>query len=228
MTANNANQYHVNQLNVSLGGKRISDSLPQAPDGYMSNSAGHLVPIENIKDIDLLRHELVLEIANRAADLQLLMQQFRQAMTDDVDAFVALSLDKYGIKTGGVKGNISLSSYCGRVKIERSVQNHLQFDERLQAAKELIDRCITRWTQDSNANIRTLITHAFQTDQAGRINTARVLNLTKLDINDADWCEAMRALKDSLSVASTKTYYRVKTRDASGNWHTLSLDIASC
>jgi len=58
---------------------------------------------------------------------------------DDVGAFIQLSAEKYEVKVGGNKGNVSLLSFDGRYKIVRQVAENITFDERLQAAKALID-----------------------------------------------------------------------------------------
>ncbi|MBV5329997.1 MAG: DUF3164 family protein, partial [Chlorobium sp.] len=88
-----------------------------------------------------------------------------------------LSAEKYGVTLGGVKGNINLVSFDGRFKVLREVSERLDFDERLQAAKALIDECLREWTRDSGAEVRTLIEDAFQVDKKGRINTQRILGL---------------------------------------------------
>ena len=44
------------------------------------------------------------------------------------------------------KGNVTLTSYDGKYKIQRAIAEYLHFDERLQVAKELID---DRYTPNS-------------------------------------------------------------------------------
>ena len=46
--------------------------------------------------------------------------------------------------------------YTSRYKILRAVQETLTFDERLQAAKSLIDECLAEWTQGARSEIRAL------------------------------------------------------------------------
>jgi len=76
---------------------------------------------------------------------------------------------------GGRKGNITLTPFDGKYRIVRSVSDRLEFDERLQAAKALIDECIKEWTESSRSEIRALIGNAFQVDKASRINAKRIL-----------------------------------------------------
>ncbi|ELU8524896.1 DUF3164 family protein, partial [Salmonella enterica] len=42
----------------------------QVPDGYRCNAMGHLVPVDKIKPIDLLRDEMVNELYEEARELR--------------------------------------------------------------------------------------------------------------------------------------------------------------
>lgn len=198
------------------------------PHGYLRNSLGHLVPKELIKEIDITRDELVREIIARAEKTKKDMEDFKVSALADLTAFVELSSEKYGIKIGGTKGNITFTTFDGDLKIQISVSSHLVFDERLQIAKELIDKCIHRWTAGSGAEIRALVEHAFQTDKEGEISVGRVLGLTKLKIDDPDWQQAMMALNDSMQVAGSNTYMRMYKRNVKGGkYEPITMDIAA-
>ncbi len=198
------------------------------PAGYMQNTQGHLVPIDTIDPIDLARDELVKEIIQQAQKLQISMRQFKENAMGDVSAFVDLAAEKYGVSLGGRKGNVSLLSFDGRHKVQLAVAERLHFDERIQAAKALVDECIHEWTAGSRSEIKALVEHAFQTDKEGKINTGRVLGLMRLDIQDAKWRRAMDALKDSIQVVSTTTYIRLYERIGDSDKYTqISLDLAA-
>ncbi len=198
------------------------------PEGYKADSQGRLVPITQIKDVDMQRDELVQEIVVRALDLNAKLANFRNTTHDDIHAFSELSAEKYGAKIGGRKGNLTLVSFDGRFKVQRAISETLAFDERLQAAKELIDACITEWSSGSRDEIRTLINDAFQVDKTGKIDTARVLGLRRLDIKDRRWLRAMEAISDSLRVATSRSYIRIYQRgDNSDQYHQINLDLAN-
>ncbi len=197
------------------------------PAGYMENAQGHLIPVEKVKEIDLERDALVREIVARAQDLSALLKEFKLSAMGDIGAFVELSAEKYGAKLGGSKGNIQLSSFDGRYKIRRDIQEHQVFDERLQAAKSLVDECIHEWSEGSNANIRALVNDAFYVDKQGNLNTNRILGLRRLNIDDPKWRQAMEAISDSLQVAGSKAYIRIYERQADGSYQQINLDLAS-
>lgn len=157
-----------------------------------------------------------------------MMRDFKQGAMTDMETFVDIAAEKYGARIGGNKGNISLFSFDGNYKVQISVQDRLIFDERIKAAKALIDECIHEWTVGSRSEIKALVEHAFQTDKEGRINNGRVFSLMRLKMSDARWDRAMEALKDSITVASSKSYIRFYQRPKdSEDYVAMPLDIAA-
>ena len=196
-------------------------------DQYWQDSRGRLVPVAMVAEIDRLRDQLVRELASAAKNLQEAMRRFKLQAMGDVQAFVELSHEKYQVKIGGEKGNISLLTYDGRYRIQVAITDHLSFDERLQAAKKLIDECLTDWTGDSRDEIKTIVLDAFQVDKEGRINTGRILDLRRLAIDDPRWLRAMQAIADSIQVVGSKTYLRIYERWADGRYNAIALDLAA-
>ncbi|STZ76314.1 DUF3164 family protein [Bergeriella denitrificans] len=193
---------------------------------YKQDAKGNLIPLANIKETDLLRDELVMEIVGKAQAVQANIADFKQQAMDDIAAFAQLSADRYDVKLGGKKGNITLHSFDGQYRVNLAIQDTLVFDEGLLAAKALIDECINEWTEGSRSELKTLINAAFQVDKEGNLSTARVLGLRRLDIKDEKWQKAMEALSDSLQVHTSKPFVRVYSRDETGAYQLMNLDIA--
>lgn len=198
------------------------------PPGYWKDAQGNLTPESKVKEIDKLRTELVTKLCQMAEQQAAGLKEFKLHTMSEVASFVALSLDQYGVKTGGNKGNVTLTTYDGQYKLVRQMAENIVFGEQLMAAKELIDQCVHEWSASSNDNIKALINHAFQTDSAGKINTGRVLGLRRLNIKDEKWLQAMQAIADSMQTASTKPYIRFyKRNDATGEYLPIVLDAAA-
>ena len=198
------------------------------PPGYWQDANGNLVPESKVKDIDKLRHQVVTDLCAMARQQRDGLRQFKHGAFGEVAALVATSLEQYGVKTGGEKGNVTLVSFDGKFKVVRHMHDHIVFGEQLMAAKELIDECVQEWSEGANDNIRVLVSHAFQTDREGKINTGRVLALRRLAIKDEKWQQAMQAIADSMQTASTKPYIRFYERmEATGEYRPISLDVAA-
>jgi hypothetical protein len=201
--------------------------MAKIPDGYMQDAKGRLVPVEMVAPIDQARDQLVREIVAGAQRQAAFMAAFKQRTFDDIQAFVELSAERYGVKMGGIKGNVTLMSFDGRYKLVRAIADFMVFDERLQVAKQLIDGCIHEWSQGARAEIKALVNDAFQVDKAGRVNTTRILGLRRLEINDPQWQQAMKAIGDSLTVAATRAYVRVYERVGdTDEYRHINLDLA--
>ena len=197
------------------------------PAGYWRDGEGRLIPENMVKPIDKARDDLVRELVGKAKAASAILADFKTKAFGDIGAFVEMSGEQYGVKLGGVKGNVTLLSFDGRFKIVRQIQEHLVFDERLQAAKQLIDECIQTWTEGSRDEIKALINDAFQVNKEGKINTVRVLGLKRLNISDEKWLRAMQAIADSVQVAGSKPYIRIYERIGdTDQYQPISLDVA--
>lgn len=194
---------------------------------YRKNAQGNLVPIANIKPIDTTRDELVLEIVNRAKALNAELAKFKAQTFADIAAFVGLSAEQYRVYLGGKKGNVTLLSFDGRYKVLRAIQESISFDERLQAAKALIDECLNDWSEGASPELMVLVNDAFRVDQAGNIRTGSVLALRRVSIDDPRWQRAMQAIGEAVQVVSSKSYVRVYERDEeTGEYKSIGLDLA--
>lgn len=199
----------------------------EVPEGYKQDARGHLVPVDLIKQIDLARDDLVRELVEAGQLLSDQIATYKRRVYSDVQAFVEMSAEEYGAKFGGEKGNITLPTFNGEFKLQISKADNITFDERLQAAKDLVDECITEWSEGSRPEIKALVQQAFETDKEGSINAGRVLALRRLNIKDEKWQSAMLAISESVQVVGTKTYIRLYERTENGAYVGIPLDIAS-
>lgn len=194
----------------------------------MKNALGHFVPRANIREQDLLRDEIAKKVASRAIRLHQELTEFKKETLGEVADLVKIAGERYDVVLGGKKGNVSICSYDGKYKIQRSVADRIQFTEEIEAAKALIHRCIARWSEGANDNIRAIVDRAFSKDTKGQLKTAAVLDLMRLDIDDAEWKRAMEAIRDSIQTTGTAIYVRVYERIGdSDQYKAIPLDLAA-
>ena len=199
-----------------------------AQEKYMEDAHGAMVPVKNIREIDLLRDEVVKEVVGLAKNANAMLTDTKTRMVNTVNSFVDVSVERYAKKKpGGAKGNVTLYSFDGRYKIVRQVSERLTFDEGLIAVKGLIDECLVRWGTDSNDNLRTIVNYAFRVNKEGNLNMANILALRRHKFDDEQWKTAMEALGESLQVLDSCQYLRVYERNASGGYNPIPLDVAA-
>lgn len=195
---------------------------------FLEDAQGRLVPIAAVKPIDLKRHEAVTSIMADTFKERDRLVEFKKSIWLRVQDFLAESAKDSGArKFGGTKGNVTLTSFDGRFKVMVAVNDTIQFNEKLQVAKQLIDKCIANWSKGANENLRAIVDDAFNVGKSGLVSTSRVLGLRRLDIKDATWKKAMDAITESMQVASSKTYMRFYERQEDGSYRQIPLDVAN-
>ena len=201
--------------------------MTEIPDGYMTNGEGHLVPIDQIKPHHILEDQLVREIIALADAEAESLRSLKDTIKESVDSFLALVAERYGVTKGGKKGNVSLSSFDGRLQLQVAIGEFTDFGPELHAAKTLIDECLTDWSAGAGNELKTIVTDAFRVNKEGRLDKDRILALRRHDFDDPRWKRAMDAISDSVRVQRSKEYFRLYRRPAAdANFEQIPLDIA--
>ncbi|WP_304616955.1 DUF3164 family protein [Paracoccus sp. (in: a-proteobacteria)] len=202
---------------VEAGGKR-----------YMPDAKGALVPVELIKPQVQLEDETVRRIMGFALALSDQISRFKGHTVSDLGEFDALLAQEYDLRKGGPKGNRSYKTHDGLFEVEVRVQDQIEFGPELQIAKTLVDECLNEWAEDARAEIRAIVTRAFNTDKEGQINRSEIFMLLRLDITDERWRRAMRAIRDAMRVTGSKSYIRFWMREAHDQpRRAITIDLAS-
>lgn len=201
--------------------------LTVAGKSYMEDNQGKLVPLELVRPSDKLEDEMVRKIIGFAEDLSAQIARFRGHTITDLGEFDALLQQHYGLTRGGKKGNRTYQSLDRCMKVSVQVADFIDFGPQLQIAKGLIDECLNEWSADSPAEIRAIVTRAFNTDREGQINRSEIFMLLRLEIEDDRWLKAMDAIRDAMRITGSKTYVRFHKRETpDGKWKPISIDLA--
>lgn len=202
----------------------------QIPAGWVRNAAGNLVHENEISEQDKLRDSVVMEIAKLALRLNGELKALKAKALAEVDDLITIAGEKYDMKLGGPKGNISLLSFDGRFKLKRIHQDSIGYTEEMEVAKAKVFECISRWGQtvheDAHKHLFTLATRAFRPTKGGEISISRVMDMLRAEINDPDWKKAKQAVQDSLIVNGKAVYIQVQQRVDGKKYSTILLDIA--
>lgn len=194
---------------------------------YYLKSDGSLVPETQVKDIDKLRDQVVQKAAENLMDLKTRMIQEKAAVIEDILEFMDVSAEQYGVKLGGEKGNLTLTSIDGNVRLEYKNNDSITFNEQIQVAKQLIDAYLDDLTKDSNPELRTIVSAAFRLRQ-GRIDVKSVLRLREYNISDERWRKAMDVIDDAKQIISTKKCLRLYIRNKlSGDMEFQPFDLST-
>lgn len=201
---------------VTYGGKQ-----------YLPDAKGNLVPLEMVKPEHKLEDELVRKVMTYARELSAQIGRFKGHTFEDLSGFDGLLAQEYGVTSRGKKGNRTYQSHDGLMKVQVQVADQIDFGPELQHAKTLIDECLVEWVEDGRAEIRAIVTRAFNVEKEGSINKAELFMLLRLDINDERWKRAMQAIRDAIRIVGSKQYFRFYERDAqNAPWRAVTIDLA--
>lgn len=201
--------------------------MQTVPDGFMQDSRGRLVPEANIRPSDKLQDELVRRLHLEAEPVRLFMMDFKRLCFTEIHTFLDLVAEQYGTKIGSDKGNVTLTSYDGMLRVTVAVGNVISFGPEIKPAKTLVDNCLSRWSEGANANLKAVVLDAFDVDRQGSMNVGKILALRRLDIDDDEWKRAMQAISDSVRVDVTKDYVRLHRRGSvDAKWELVSFDLS--
>ena len=198
----------------------------EIPKGYMEDQMGRLWPDRLISPLDRERDALVRELVQEGRVLSEALAAYKAKAMGACEAFIERSAREYDTTLGGEKGNVTLATFDGRLRLTLATYDKVQFDERLQVAKKLIDECIKRWTKRSNQNARVLIQDAFKVDRRGRLDVQRLLSLRQAEIDDADWKKAMDALSKAITVSKSQQHLRLQRRRDDGGYDPIPLSLS--
>ena len=203
-------------------------AIDVAGEPYLRDAKGNLVPLGAVKAADLLMDETVRAILTDAQRVSAEIASFKARTFQSVGDLQALIAQNYGAPIGGKKGNITLVSFDGCQKVQVQVADLLEFGPELQAAKTLIDECLTEWAVGSAVELRALVNRVFQVDKEGQINRAELFMLLRVEIADDRWVRAMEAIRDSIRVIGSRTYVRFYERPApDAGWQPVTVDLAA-
>lgn len=192
---------------------------------YLMNSRGFKVPFDIIATQDLLRNDLVLKLTAEAKVLSKAHDDFKRNVFSEANDLISLLAAEYNVQIGGTKGNITLSSFDNKSKIQIGVADQIAFGAEIDIAKKLITEVIEEELSDSSTFIADLLRDAFEADKQGQYNKNRILTLRKYrNANASDkWKEAMKALDDAIIASSSKTYIKFYEKNEFGGWEQIPL-----
>lgn len=197
-------------------------------DGFMLDENGSFIRVGTIKEHDLEKDKLVRTMSRDAVVIHDEMRALKQKFALMMEKHIEHMGELYNVKIGGKKGNVSLTSFDKRLKIERTKQDRMTTNEHMLIATQLVDECLEGWSKGSNKNLQAFVRKYFRTDAKGNYSIADLQRVRKLELERPDplWDKAMKALDNAIEHDFTATYFRAFYRDDAGAYHAIPLDFA--
>jgi len=186
---------------------------------------GNSIPVKYIDKQAVCRDKLVCKVFGVVEKLSMKIQKEKGTISTLIHEY----LDEIATKFNqDWKGNTTLYDFSQTMKIDINISNRLAFTENLQIAKNMIDECVKRWSEESDDKIKVVIDRAFKTDKKGNLDTKMILKLRTIKFDDKDWKEAMELIADSIIIEGSKEYFVFSVKDEkTGIWEKKSLNFSA-
>lgn len=190
-----------------------------------TSATGVELPSKLLRKVDKKRHDTALKFFKEAEMLQEKILNFKNKLLSAGDILHADHMAEYNVKPReNARGGYTLSTIDKEIQIEFTVGSRVQFDDRVDAAKEKFFEYIDEVTQGIAPEIRQIVETSFQTTR-GKLDPKKVLQLLTLKIDHPIWKAATELLTQSMSTNLTKRYVQFKRKDAEGKYTNLILDF---
>ena len=194
----------------------------------MTNVHGQEIAVENIPGRRLLEDQTVAAMVAAAQQLREALVQFKAQAFADAETFKQLLFSTYNVTASGRSGGMKLETFDGLMRVEISNATTITFGIELNAAKALIEECLTDWlAAGTGEEIKTIVMDAFKVGEGGTYSTDRVLRLRQFEFSDPRWQRAMHAIDESRRAAESRHYVRFYQReDAEKPFQQIVLDAS--
>lgn len=175
---------------------------------------------QDIKDRDAFVSKLMV----KARTLHGIITDAKRQMEQEIARFLQDTAKREGEDW---IGGTTLYNFAMDEAITIKIAKKIVFDEKLQLAKQKIDRVISNRSEGADDLILALVNRAFRVDSKGEVDAKQMIGLRQLKVDDALWKEAMDLIADSQTVLSTKTYFYFQEAGEDGKLRTIILDFAA-
>jgi hypothetical protein len=203
---------------------------PQVVNNRMENGEGDMIQIKNIKEKDLLEHDMVLSIAIIWLHVSAVLGRFKLHTFEDITTFVQLLFEAHGVKRGGSEGNMQFTTFDKKYKLIVGIQKTIDFGPEIEVAKQKMLEAVEMYPEEAN-DLKTMLLAAY-TQVDGKLRVAEILRLRTYEISNPTarplWDEGMKIINDALTVISSKKQIRLYMRNNPGDEYTaVPLHIAA-
>jgi hypothetical protein len=148
------------------------------PEGYVRNAQGHLVHESAVSEADAMRSRLVSDLVVRAISEADAVRGFVAKAYEELAAFCQVSAERFGVAWGETN-SFTMTSICGRFKVQCDVDQGVAVNECAGAAKTLLDECLAEWTAGGKPQAVALLANTFRPTRNGKLSLTRLFDLLR-------------------------------------------------
>jgi hypothetical protein len=203
--------------------------IQKSTDQMWVDESGTRIPYNRTTKVERLMEKQSARLLREAQVLNKKLQELKKLINDvSIEAYEAFMNEK-GIDTKDRKGNFTWYNFDRSIKVEVAINEAIKFDDMtIGAAKEKLDQFLNQSIDSKVEFVKDLIFDAFNTSR-GKLDAGKVLGLLKYrsKIKHQSFTEAMDLIEQSVRRPSSRTYYRIWTRDDNGKYSAVELNFSA-
>lgn len=186
------------------------------PAGYIRNAQGHLIHETTISEADAMRSRMVEDLVVRAISESAVAKEFLDKAHSELVAFCEISAERFGAKWGETN-SFSMTSICGRFKVQCDVDQGVAVNECAGAAKTLLDECLADWSAGGKPQAVALLANTFRPTRNGKLSLTRLFDLLRNRnlpefVGEEKFQRLCDALESAIQTTGKRRYIRFYAR----------------
>lgn len=198
-------------------------------DKMWQDEKGTRVPVDRVHQNERFKEKAACKIAREALKTNNALEKFKTLCVELTEKAYQEDLKANKAPT---KGGYTLYNFDRSIKIERSLNERIEFDDNLiKTAKEKFDDFLQAGTGSVEEVIRQMIMDAFSNTRKGKMDTKKVLHLLSYrDRISAEkyptFHQALNLIEESIRRPDSKTYYRISIKQ-DGEYKSVELNFSN-
>ena len=192
----------------------------------------HAQEVKTYKD---LVDEAVNDTVPEAEDVSRMLEQRKAGIFERFHSIIAMKEDLYkGSKSMAKEGRFtdSFTNKAGTARVTLGFNTNDAYDDTYTAGVEKVKEYIQSLASDDKSRqlaemVNTLL---MERSKAGQLKAQNVLRLENManESGDSTFIEGMKIIRDAYRPERTKQFVKVETKDATGKFQTISLNMTNC
>lgn len=192
----------------------------------------HAQEVKTYKD---LVDEAVNDTVPEAEDVSRMLEQRKAGIFERFHSIIAMKEELYkGSKSMAKEGRFtdSFTNKAGTARVTLGFNTNDAYDDTYTAGVEKVKEYIQSLASDDKSRqlaemVNTLL---MERSKAGQLKAQNVLRLENManDSGDSTFIEGMKIIRDAYRPERTKQFVKVETKDATGKFQTISLNMTNC
>ncbi len=193
---------------------------------------GIQIPPNRIRPIEKLKEKHAEALLKMAQDVNNRLQKLRQEFEESCEEIFVQAMEDQGVDVKTRKGNFTFYNFDESIKIEKSINERIDFDQLLiEAAKAKFDEFLKGSTNGVDEMIQAMILDAFAT-RKGKLDVKRIMGLVayKHRVSKEQYPlfhEAVELIEQSIRRPESKAYYRIGIKLSEGNYQNIELNFSN-